>query len=444
MNLELYSETVKRVSTVVAEAVLQIEPDIAKSPLLVDGIVRHVVQQVGLHTTAKVLNTLADHAVAAAREQGFFMDELREVEITTVFGSVAVSSPRMRTGRGRRLTCRPVADQLGLTAKARTPAVERALVDFGAEESFGKAAKRFEEHYGFEYGRTSVLRIVHEHAAQAEKFVAAKLAKAEVEYDKPLVERPGVPLLFGGVDGHMLRTGKLEATNDGRQSAVRKLPKRKRETSWRETRVATVHPAGEVDATYVAGMESYPVICKKLFGAACHRGLSDASLFVCTADGGNGLRDEVEATFVKRKFVLDKMHVVQHLSEGADAMGKSGDDKRAWLAANVSRISKGDVSKVIAELRRHDGNGKEEARVLANYLHKFRACVHYDAYAQRGWPIGSGRTESAHRSVSQERMKLPGTWWAPESINRMMALRVLRENGWWKEYWDQAEKVAAA
>jgi hypothetical protein len=34
-------------------------------------------------------------------------------------------------------------------------AVKRALTDFGAEESFGQAAKRFQEHYGWQVERSS-------------------------------------------------------------------------------------------------------------------------------------------------------------------------------------------------------------------------------------------------------------------------------------------------
>ncbi|MBM4346398.1 MAG: hypothetical protein FJ100_23730 [Deltaproteobacteria bacterium] len=442
MNIKLYSKIVDQVSNAVATAVLEHEPDLARNPLLADGAIRKVLQHIGQRAVGVVVNKLANDAVETTRAQGFTKDEEREIEITTVFGPVAVASPRMRSKYGRRKTCRPVAEALGLKGKARTPAVERALCDFGSEESFGKASKRFEDHYGFEVGRTSVLRIVHEHAAEAQSFVAKKLAAAEAEFDKPLAERPGVPTLFGGVDGHMLRTGTLHPTNDGRQSEVRKLPKRTRETKWRDVRVGVVRPDDQVNPTYVAAMDSYPVVIKQLFGAACSRGLSDASAFVCTADGGNGLRDEVQAQFARCKFILDKMHVVEHLGKAADAIGKGEADKRPWIAQHMRTISAGKVTAVIADLRKHKGKGQEDVRQPANYLDKFKTCVAYDAYAAKGWPIGSGQTESAHRTVSQERMKLPGAWWLPESINPMMALRVLRENNWWPDYWAQGEKNA--
>ncbi|NOQ13881.1 MAG: hypothetical protein GQ583_05275, partial [Methyloprofundus sp.] len=57
-------------------------------------------------------------------------------------------------------------------------------------------------------------------------------------------------------------------------------------------------------------------------------------------------------------------------------------------------------------------------------------------------PIGSGEIESAHRYVIQKRLKLSGAWWKEENIERMLALRVVRANEEWDEYWDNLAKVA--
>jgi len=35
-------------------------------------------------------------------------------------------------------------------------------------------------------------------------------------------------------------------------------------------------------------------------------------------------------------------------------------------------------------------------------------------------PIGSGEVESAHRYVIQERLKLPGAWWAHPNAQAML------------------------
>ncbi len=41
---------------------------------------------------------------------------------------------------------RPVQEKLGIKHRGLSTKVTRALTDFGSEESFGQAAKRFEEH----------------------------------------------------------------------------------------------------------------------------------------------------------------------------------------------------------------------------------------------------------------------------------------------------------
>ena len=51
-------------------------------------------------------------------------------------------------------------------------------------------------------------------------------------------------------------------------------------------------------------------------------------------------------------------------------------------------------------------------------------------------PIGSGKIESAHRYVIQQRIKIPGAWWTIENADKMLALRVTRANDNWENYWD--------
>ena len=50
-------------------------------------------------------------------------------------------------------------------------------------------------------------------------------------------------------------------------------------------------------------------------------------------------------------------------------------------------------------------------------------------------PISSGKVESAHRHVPQARLQLPGACWHPTNVNCMLALRVIRANGWWDDFW---------
>ncbi len=82
-----------------------------------------------------------------------------QVKYSVIFGVIEVNSPYLwhkEEGWG----VRPVKEKLGIKPGVRSIAVKRALTDFGAEESFGQAAKRFKEHYGWTVERGAIRREV--------------------------------------------------------------------------------------------------------------------------------------------------------------------------------------------------------------------------------------------------------------------------------------------
>ena len=74
--------------------------------------------------------------------------------------------------------------------------------------------------------------------------------------------------------------------------------------------------------------------------------------------------------------------------------------------------------------------------ILTNFLDYQRALA-------AGLPIGSGAIESAHRYVIQSRLKRSGAWWTLDNLSHMLALRVLRANREWEDYWRQDDQKAA-
>jgi hypothetical protein len=313
--------------------------------------------------------------------------------------------------------------------------VDRALTDFGSEESFGRAAKRFQEHYGYEVGRTSVLRIVESYAKQAESYVAERLSKMDAAYQEPLKKRPGVAAMLVEMDGCEIRTGTLKRKKTGQKTAIRKLPKKERVEAWRDVRLGLVRPMESVDKTYVGGMKSYEAIGEALFSAAVGRGLSSSTTVVGVADGGNGIMEQLDSKFANFQFILDFAHFKQHLYEAADAMALKSGAKDRWISRMIENCQTGRVVKSLKWLRTRRGRGKSACLRLANYLERFEKSVHYDAYRDAGYPIGSGEIESGHRVVPQRRLKLPGACWNPSTVNPMLAMRVLRENDWWHDFW---------
>ncbi|MDQ3685090.1 MAG: hypothetical protein M3430_05740 [Acidobacteriota bacterium] len=76
---------------------------------------------------------------------------------------------------------------------------------------------------------------------------------------------------------------------------------------------------------------------------------------------------------------------------------------------------------------------------MTAYLERFQDAVCYDEYEAQGYPIGSGEVERVHRYIPQKRLKIAGASWKPETINQMLALRVIRANGWWTDFWQHRQ-----
>jgi hypothetical protein len=437
---ERYTAEIEQASQLFVEALLAKEEGLQEQSLDTDGLVMVLLRQVGLRVMSGVLKRLGEQVTRKAADGGLVVQRRDAIEVASIFGPVRVESPYLWAD-GR--SARPVKDELALTHRKRSKAVERALTDFGAEESFGHAVERFEEHYGWSVGRTTALRVVEARASEAERYVAQRLDQARLAFDEPVGMRPGLDRLLVELDGSEIRTGTLVPAADGGKSPVRQLDRRERVEAWRDVRVGLARGIEEVQRTYVARMDSYPNVVGQLFSAAVDRGLSSRTKVVAVGDGGNGLREELTAQLPNLRFILDPAHLKQHLYETAEAIGHKDTDKHRWVSDKVERMQKGQARQVIDELAEHRGRGKKRVLRLVAHLRRFQDAVAYDSYRAQGLPTGSGEVESAHRYIPQKRLKLPGASWHPKTINPMLALRVLRANGWWSDFWRERQVAAA-
>jgi hypothetical protein len=75
----------------------------------------------------------------------------------------------------------------------------------------------------------------------------------------------------------------------------------------------------------------------------------------------------------------------------------------------VRAISDGNVEAVLKELEEeNDKNPNKRLKRLIGYINRFYDALDYDKYKSLGYPIGSGEIESAHKSIPQKRLKIPG------------------------------------
>ncbi len=433
---ESYASAVAAASSIAQEFVEATREDSPGAVRDVDRVLQGFLRWVGQDAFANIVQRAAKEACVSAKTLGMSVHRNCTVTYDCIFGPVEVDSPYLydrKTGQ----SSRPVQDVLGIRDGGRSSTVERVLTDFGAEDSFGQAANRFEEHYGWHVDRGSVRRVTRKIAADIEQWVASRLESEEAAFSESLAARPGADQMLSEQDGSMVRTGVSSPMPQEETTPVRGVRRSQREERWREVRVGVTRQLDQPDAIYVAAMTGYPDLTRRLFGAAVSCGLSSRSETICIGDGANGLMEEMLSQFPNAMFILDRPHLVSHVHETAEEMGLVDDARADWVNQLMARIDRGEVGHAIAELRVHHAQGHDRARRLMGYLDRLRNCVHYDAYRKRGLPIGSGEVESAHRSIPQKRLKLPGACWHPDSINPMLALRVLRANDWWHEFWEQ-------
>jgi hypothetical protein len=74
------------------------------------------------------------------------------------------------------------------------------------------------------------------------------------------------------------------------------------------------------------------------------------------------------------------------------------------------------------------------SKLFKGYVENYSQ-LNYKFAIEHELPIGSGRIESSHRFIAQERLKKPGAWWLEENADAMLAIRTHRQNGGWSEYW---------
>ena len=307
----------------------------------------------------------------------------------------------------------------------RSQAVNRAMAGFGIEESFQQAAKRFKEHHNFEISPGTVARVTKKVADKAEIFMNKKFSEASSQETKEIAGP--VAKLLVEVDGCEIRTAQLAVIeNSTVTTPVYNNPNKKKSINWRDVRLGFARPLESDDKLLVGRMDSYPVVIDQLHTAALKNGMTPSTVVVGVADGGNGLAEELKRRFPNMVFVLDKPHLKDHLYATAEELGIPLNERAKWVEPKIRDISAGKLEMVMETLQKlYSESGNPRLRRLLGYIQRFKDALYYDEFKKKGYPIGSGEIENAHKSVPQKRLKIPGASWHPDSINPMMSLRVL-------------------
>jgi hypothetical protein len=349
-------------------------------------------------------------------------------------------------------SARPLHRFLGTDRERWSLGAEQTALDLACDESCQHAADKLERHHpGLRMERTTVLRMMHKHGAQARQFIEHKLGAALEQVGREGRSVGGLAELEVEHDGGMIPIGvlvplALEPGQQPKRTAVRGLAKRQRNLSWQEVKLGLVQVPGETTRLYSARpTDELDEAFQDLLALGCLKGWTEQTHVRGIADGARHIRERMHESFhaCPFQFILDRPHAREHLTEAAEALAENtGCDANSWANEAMERIDAGDVMSVVAELRRgHEQRADDRLRLNADYFERNRDSVAYAEYRANGWSQASSEVESAHRHVVQQRMKIPGAWWHPNNVPGVLALRMLKANGWWDEYWSQQRKA---
>ena len=257
-------------------------------------------------------------------------------------------------------------------------------------------------------------------------------------------DRRGVARLITEMDGSLLPV--VETV----EPAAGETPKDRRKTrplSGKEARLCLAHEPGSVSPTFAAttgGVEEAGAQGRQGVIAA---GAGSQTPIHALGDGAKWITDQAQLPFgTQGQYLVDFYHLGDYLSAAADALAPK--DKPAWREEKQTWLKENGWQDVLRNLEpalepEHVPEAEAPVRAGHRYIAHRSDCLDYQGALAKDLPMGSGEIESAHRYVFQKRLKIAGAWWKAENLAKMVALRVLRANRGWQDYWSEVGQKAA-
>jgi len=193
------------------------------------------------------------------------------------------------------LSSKPLIDAMKITHQGRSETVNRALSDFGIEESFAMASTRFKEHYHYDIGSSAAARSTKNTALQAMDYIENKLS--DIDTDQ-LQQTISIEEMLVEMDGCEIRTARLVPIEGSRETTpVYNNPKKEKIIKWRDVRLGFVRPLDLKSKTFVGKMDSYQDVVSQMHSAAVLTGMAPETKIIGVADGGIGLSEELKRQF---------------------------------------------------------------------------------------------------------------------------------------------------
>ena len=130
--------------------------------------------------------------------------------------------------------------------------------------------------------------------------------------------------------------------------------------------------------------------------------------------------------------LLDWYHLMEHLG----TVAKAHPNDPAWLATQQAALREQGPRATLLALKTLHQQGEtpdlqEAAGACLKYMWRHRGRMNYPEARRRGYPLGSGRIESAVKQVVQARAKQAGMRWNPAHLQQILQARCAAFNDDW-------------
>lgn len=349
-----------------------------------------------------------------------------EKRYQTPYGEVEVKRHVYQTPRGGKTYC-PLEQRARIVITA-TPKLAQQVSHKLAQSSSPDVAEDFAQNHGRPLARSYIQKL-----AQA----VGSLAQAQEEttaYEVPVLEGPTTTVSVG-LDGTCMLLC---------------------EGGWREAMVGTVSlydGLGERQHTIYLG--AAPEYGKERFLARLEqevqriRARYPEATYVGLADGAeSNWRFLARHTEVQ---IVDFYHASGYL--GAVAAAAHPDDpvqQRRWLDERCHRLkhNPGAAEPLYQEMLALEQTqtglskaAKEHLSASVTYFYHHRHQMHYAEWRQRHYPIGSGVTEAACKTLIKQRLCNSGMRWKQAGAELIVSLRALvLTKGRWEQFWKRIDQ----
>ena len=173
--------------------------------------------------------------------------------------------------------------------------------------------------------------------------------------------------------------------------------------------------------------------------------------YVGIADGASSNWSFLETN--TKHHILDFYHASEYLTKASYAFATKDAERKSWLSAACHRLKHEDkgalnilnemkdmadkisVNKKIAKMV------KEELNTTIRYFSNQLPRMNYSKYIRKNFPIGSGVTEAACKTLIKQRLCKSAMQWKNQGAKVVISLRALvQTTGRWSQFWKMIDQ----